>query len=71
MVYVFGIIGFIAGFILGQMLLYFLLRHKSRKELVENDSLKWTYGILNWVIAGASSYGFVMLYQQYQMASAL
>ncbi|MCB1651534.1 MAG: hypothetical protein KDI46_05715 [Alphaproteobacteria bacterium] len=65
MVYVAGVFGFIGGFILGQMMLYFLLRHKSREELLNDRFLKWTYGLGNWVVAGFSSYGMVLMYQYY------
>lgn len=65
MVYGIGVLGFVLGFIFGQMVLYFLLRHKSKKELVEDDSLKWTYGLLNWVFAGIGSYLFVSQYNYY------
>jgi ABC-type antimicrobial peptide transport system permease subunit len=69
MVYVIGIIGFIAGFALGQMILYFLLRHKSRDELLTDSSLKWQYGLLNWAVAGLCSYAAVYLYGEYLMLS--
>lgn len=65
MVYVVGVIGFIGGFVFGQMVLYFLLRHYSREDLLNDPYLKWTYGVLNWLIAGVGSYSFVFLYQQY------
>lgn len=65
MVYVVGIIGFIGGFALGQMILYVLLRERSRKELLENSSLKWTYGVLGWLIAGLGAYSAVITYQFY------
>lgn len=64
-----GIIGFIAGFILGQMILHFLLRHKTKEELLEDKSLIYTYGIANWIFAGGSSYGLITLYQFYFAAS--
>mgnify|MGYP000533456473 CR=1 FL=1 len=65
MIYVMGILGFFGGFIFGQMVLYFFLRHKSKDELLKNGSLKWTYGLANWVFAGLGSYGLIALYQQY------
>jgi hypothetical protein len=65
MIYVFGILGFIGGFALGQMVLYFLLRQYSREELLNDKNLRWTYGILNWLIALLGSYSFVVVYQQY------
>ncbi len=65
MVYLIGTIGFIGGFIFGQMALYFLLRHKNNEDLLSDPSLKWTYGLANWIIAGLGSYGLVLLYHQY------
>ena len=51
MIYVFGTLGFFCGFILGQMILAYLLRGKSREELLNDKSLRWKYGVLNWLIA--------------------
>jgi len=45
MIYVFGIFGFIGGFILGQGLLLYLLRSRPREELLNNRMLKFTYGL--------------------------
>ncbi len=65
MIYVVGIVGLVGGFIAGQMLLYFLLRHRSREDLLGDPSVKWTYGLLNWMIAALGAYAFVSMYQQY------
>jgi len=65
MIYVMGIIGFILGFVAGQMALHFMLRHKSREDLLNDSGLKYTYGLINWVFAGLGSYGMITLYQQY------
>ncbi|MCD8571064.1 MAG: hypothetical protein LRY76_06015 [Alphaproteobacteria bacterium] len=46
-----GIIGFLGGFAVGQMVLFFLLRHKTREELLSDKSLKWKYGTINWAFA--------------------
>jgi hypothetical protein len=62
MVYVAGIIGFIGGFGLGQLLLLRLLKNRSTEELLTNKYLKLQYGIMNWVIAGASAYVMVQMY---------
>ncbi len=70
MVYLIGTIGFIGGFFAGQMLLYFLLRHRSREELTSDNSLKWTYGLLNWAVAALGAYAFVQMYYEYQILSA-
>jgi hypothetical protein len=65
MIYAVGIIGLIGGFIAGQMLLYFLLRHRSREDLLNDPSIKWTYGLLNWAVAALGAYAFIAMYQQY------
>ncbi len=51
MVWVFGIVGFISGFLLGQVFLMKWLKNKSREELLNDRSLKWKYGLFNWGIA--------------------
>lgn len=56
MVYIMGIIGFIGGFVIGQMLLSFLLRHKTKEELLHDKSLQWKYGIINWFLAAAGAW---------------
>lgn len=70
MVYGIGIVGFIAGFALGQMLLYFLLRHKTREELLNDRYLKWKYGGINWLMAIMGAYGAVYLYNEYLVLSS-
>ncbi len=65
MVYVLGLIGFIVGFGAGQMLLHFLLRHKTKEELLNDDSLKWKYGLVNWGMAALGAYAFVQTYKEY------
>ena len=65
MVYGIGIVGFIAGFLAGQMLLYFMLRHKTKEELLSDPYLKWKYGGLNWIVELLGAYGSVQLYYEY------
>lgn len=65
MVYLAGFIGLIAGFVAGQGVLYVLLRNRAREELLSDSSLKWTYGVLNWIIAFAFSYLAMTLYKYY------
>ena len=65
MVYVVGVIGFIGGFIVGQMVLHFFLRNKSREELLHDKSLKWKYGLINWGLAILGCYSFISMYQYY------
>ncbi len=65
MVYGIGIIGFIGGFIFGQMVLYFFLRNRSREELLNDKFLKWKYGLINWGMALLGAYSFVSMYRYY------
>lgn len=65
MVYVVGTIGFVIGFMLGQMLLLFMLRDVKSEDLVEDSGIKWKYGTLNWIIAILSTYGMVEMYKFY------
>lgn len=65
MVYVLGVIGFISGFIAGQMLLLFLLRNVSKEDMLNDKYIKVKYGLLNWIIAILGSYSAVMMYERY------
>ncbi len=65
MVYVVGTIGFIGGFLAGQVLLAALLKNRTSEELLNDKSLRWKYGIINWAIAALGAYSFVFLYNYY------
>lgn len=69
MIYVVGIVGFIGGFLAGQMVLYFLLRHKTNRELLTDHSLKVKYGLLCWAFAVLGSYSFMEMYKYYFVPS--
>jgi len=62
MVYVAGIIGFLAGFILGQLLLIRWLKDRSRKDLLTDKSLHYRYGIFNWLLSILCCYLSVKFY---------
>ena len=64
MIYLFCTLGFIGGFILGQMVLAVLLHGKTRDELLENKSLRW-YGLLNWIFAIGGASSSMIVYQQF------
>lgn len=64
MVYLAGIVGFIGGFVVGQMFLSFLLRKYTNEEL-KNDKTLRIYGFLNWLIAGLGATAMVVMYKQY------
>lgn len=65
MVYGVGILGFICGFIIGQYWLYKMLKYRSNEDLLHDRKLRWTYGILNWIVAGIGAYSFVFFYNLY------
>lgn len=65
MVYIVGIVGLVCGFIAGQMVLFALLRHRSREDLLNDPGLKWRYGTLNWLIAIAVCYFAISSYKFY------
>lgn len=65
MVYVFGIIGFIGGFSMGVFLIGMFLRDKSGKELMQNKTYRWTYGVLVWLVAAFGAWAGVFVYRQY------
>lgn len=65
MIYVVGTIGFIGGFVLGQMILLRLLKDRSKDELITDKSLGWTYGLLNWVMAIGGAASAVSIYNKY------
>ena len=51
MIFLAGLLGFMLGFLLGQVLLGWLLRHRSRDALLNDAGLRWKYGTLNWLVA--------------------
>ena len=65
MIYVAGILGFVGGFALSQMILYFFLRNKTKEELLEDRYLKWKYGTLSWAITIFSTYTMIETYRLY------
>ncbi|MEM6780678.1 MAG: hypothetical protein AAF569_02320 [Pseudomonadota bacterium] len=65
MVYLIGILGFIGGFILGVMLIGIFLKSRSKQELMENKSIRWTYGVFVWFVAGLTAWAAVTTYNQY------
>lgn len=65
MIYLVGLGGLIGGFMAGQLVLLFLLRHRSRKDLLEDRSLRWTYGLINWAVAAMGVWVAVSLYERY------
>ncbi|MCB1591135.1 MAG: hypothetical protein KDI90_01660 [Alphaproteobacteria bacterium] len=65
MVYLIGIVGFVGGFVIGQMVLYFFLRDVPAEKLLNDPYIKWKYGLLNWAFAVLGAYSMVVTYQEY------
>ncbi len=64
MVYLFGIIGLILGFAVGLVIISLFLNGYSRRDLVRDNSLRWTYGLAVWVFAALGAWGGVWLYER-------
>lgn len=65
MAWIVGIIGFLAGFAAGQMILLRLLKDRSREELLNDRRLRFKYGIFNWLIAAGTCVMTLALYRYY------
>lgn len=65
MVYLFGIIGLIAGFVFGLFVISMFLRGVNSRQLVQDKSLRWTYGVAVWIFAGLGCYAGVWMYGRY------
>lgn len=60
-----GFLGLVSGFLAGQVLLMFMLRHKSNQDIkVEKRSLH-IYGLLNWAVAFLGCAAFLYIYRKY------
>lgn len=62
MVYIFGIFGFIMGFGVGLGMINVMLRHYSQKEIQENKSFRWKYGVLVWGVAAFGAWAGTRIY---------
>jgi hypothetical protein len=67
MVYLYGFIGLLCGFSLGLGLINVMLRSYSARELAQNKSLRWTYGLFVWAFAGIGVYGAVWIYHNHPL----
>ncbi len=68
MVWVVGIVGFIGGFFAGQMVLAYMLRNRSKRdvlELMKDKHERLKYGMINWGIAAAGAASFVVIYHRW------
>ncbi len=68
MVYLIGTIGFIGGFLFGQLLLRHILHDRSREEIMkmmEDGGARLKYGVINWFFAVLGAVSFVWAYNRY------
>lgn len=65
MVYLFGFLGLVIGFLVGLWIINVLLRNVSKHELRSNKSIWRIYGLLVWLLAGFGSWLAVFVYRVY------
>ncbi len=65
MVYLFGFIGFVAGFAVGLGLINVILRKKSLDEIKEKKSYRWKYGLLVWFMGFLGCRISIILFNTY------
>jgi hypothetical protein len=64
MIYLFGTVGLVLGFVGGLFIINVFLHSYSARELVKNKSLRWTYGLAVWIFAGLGAWAGVWLYNR-------
>ena len=62
MVWVVGSIGFVLGFLMGQVIMISALKDKSDEELKFNKSLQRKWGLFNWALAIIWAWGAVYIF---------
>ncbi len=65
MVYLFGILGLLGGFMAGLIVINIFLQNVSKQDLLNNRSYRWTYGLAVWIFAGIGCYGGVWMHGRY------
>lgn len=63
MVYIFGFFGFVMGFGVGLGIINVLLRNRTKEDIQEDKSLRWTYGVAVWVFAAFGGWAGAWIYQ--------
>lgn len=64
MVYLFGLCGLVLGFGVGMFVIHLFLQNYRSHELIKDKSLRWTYGLAVWLIAGLCAWLGVWLYER-------
>lgn len=62
--YIVGLIGLVAGFVLGQIVLMVMLRDLPNEALLDNPKRHWKYAMLNWAFAIAGMASAIYLYDE-------
>jgi len=65
MAFLFGFLGFVLGFGLGLFMISFFLHHLPKRALLTDRSLRWTYGLPVWAVAGLGAWGGVFVYNHF------
>lgn len=65
MIWLAGVAGLVGGFMAGQLLLMFLLRHKSNRDILSDRSVRWVYGLINWAVTALGVWVAVSMYARY------
>lgn len=65
MVYLFGLMGFLGGFMAGLLVINIFLRGVSRNDLLHNRSYRWTYGVAVWLFAALGVYAGLLMHARY------
>ncbi|MCB1529401.1 MAG: hypothetical protein H6853_02865 [Rhodospirillales bacterium] len=68
MVYIYGVIGFVGGFAWGLFMIHLFLRGRSARELLENKSLRWPYGLFVWMVAAGGLYAGLWMYETHPIS---
>jgi len=65
MAFVFGVLGLILGFGLGLLMISFFVNDIPKQTLLSDRSLRWTYGLPVWIVAGFGAWAGVIVYQHF------
>ena len=65
MEWIVGILGLLAGFAAGQLILLRLLKDKSQHDLLYDKNLRLKYGLFNWLVAAGTCLCALAVYRYY------
>lgn len=64
MIYIFGMAGFVLGFAGGLAIIRIFLKNYSKRELLQDKSLRWTYGLAVWMMSGLGIWAGIWLHNR-------